>query len=158
MLEHMLPNKMLDDFYVDGLGFYAYNRHLARMVKQLAHRYPKMNLIEIGAGTGGATSVVLDMLESAYSSYTYTDISSGFFENAAARFSSQSDKMVFKTLDVEKPPVNQGYKSGVYDASNSPQPVREMMLMNMRNRLSLRPTSYMQHLTCRTPLSTFALF
>jgi len=48
MLEHMRPNGMLDDFYTESLGLPASNRYLARMIKQLAHRYPRMNFIEIG--------------------------------------------------------------------------------------------------------------
>lgn len=48
MLEHMLPDNMLDDFYTHGLGFATYNQFLARMVNQLAHRYPRMKFIEIG--------------------------------------------------------------------------------------------------------------
>ena len=48
MLEHMRPNGMLDEFYGDSLGLPASNRWLGRMVKQLAHRHPRMNFLEIG--------------------------------------------------------------------------------------------------------------
>ena len=48
MLEHMRPDNMLDDFYSESLGLPATNRYLGRIVKQLAHRYPRMNFIEIG--------------------------------------------------------------------------------------------------------------
>jgi hybrid polyketide synthase/nonribosomal peptide synthetase ACE1 len=44
----MRPDGMLDDFYSDSLGLPATNRYLSRMIMQLAHRYPRMNLIEIG--------------------------------------------------------------------------------------------------------------
>jgi len=48
ILEHMLPDNMLDDFYKKGLGFARYNSFLASMMKQLAHRYPHANILEIG--------------------------------------------------------------------------------------------------------------
>ena len=48
MLEHMRPNGMLDEFYGDSLGLPATNRWLGRLVKQLAHRHPRMNFLEIG--------------------------------------------------------------------------------------------------------------
>ncbi|KAH6844804.1 hypothetical protein B0I37DRAFT_446777 [Chaetomium sp. MPI-CAGE-AT-0009] len=115
ILEHMRPDNMLDDFYSQSLGLPASNRSLGRMVKQLTHRYPRMNFFEIGAGTGSSTQAILDVVDNAYSSYTFTDISSGFFEKAAARFEAAGDKMIFKTFDAEKEPADQGYKPGSYD-------------------------------------------
>ncbi|KAH6628919.1 hypothetical protein F5144DRAFT_655621 [Chaetomium tenue] len=115
ILEHMRPDNMLDDFYSQSLGLPASNRSLGKMVKQLTHRYPRMNFIEIGAGTGSSTQAILDVVDNAYASYTFTDISSGFFEKAAARFEGAGDKMIFKTFDAEKDPADQGYKPGSYD-------------------------------------------
>lgn len=60
---------------------------------------------------------MLESLDSAYLSYTFTDISSGFFEKAAERFKREGDKLVFKSLDVERPPEDQGYTPGSYDVS-----------------------------------------
>src|SRR4051794_25536480 len=51
----------------------------------------------------------------AFASYTYTDISTRFFETAQEVFSAYSDKMIFKTLDIEKDIVQQGYTEGTYD-------------------------------------------
>lgn len=48
ILEHMLPNGMLDDFYRQGLGFARYNSFLAGMMKQMTHRYPHAKILEIG--------------------------------------------------------------------------------------------------------------
>lgn len=48
ILEHMLPDNMLDDFYKKGLGFARYNSFLASMMKQMAHRYPHARILEIG--------------------------------------------------------------------------------------------------------------
>lgn len=52
----------LFDFYDTGLGLEIANRHLARMASQLSHRYPRMKVLEIGAGTGGTTRNVLPQL------------------------------------------------------------------------------------------------
>ena len=48
ILEHMLPNNMLDDWYKKGLGFTRYNSFLASMMKQVTHRYPHARILEIG--------------------------------------------------------------------------------------------------------------
>src|SRR5438128_1391633 len=68
-----------------------------------------------GAGTGGVTKTIIKQLGKAFNSYTYTDISSGFFEKAQEVFSDHSDYMNFKTLDVEKDPVAQGFQENSYD-------------------------------------------
>lgn len=48
ILEHMLPNGLLDNFYRQGLGFARYNLFLAGMMKQITHRYPHAKVLEIG--------------------------------------------------------------------------------------------------------------
>jgi len=48
-------------------------------VAQIAYRNPSLNIVEVGAGTGATTSAVLREIGDTYSSYTFTDISSGFF-------------------------------------------------------------------------------
>ena len=52
ILEHMLPNGLLDDFYRHGLGFARYNLFLAGMMKQMTHRYPHAKILEIGKRCG----------------------------------------------------------------------------------------------------------
>ncbi|KAL4923070.1 S-adenosyl-L-methionine-dependent methyltransferase [Aspergillus undulatus] len=60
-------------------------------------------------------NIVLDALGNQYASYTYTDISRGFFENARAVFSQHGSKLSFKTLDIESDPVDQGFAEGTFD-------------------------------------------
>ena len=48
ILEHMLANNMLDDWYKEGLGFARYNSFLGSMMKQVTHRYPHARILEIG--------------------------------------------------------------------------------------------------------------
>ena len=50
-----------------------------------------------------------------FSSYTYTDISTGFFEEAQTVFADQAGKMIFKALDIEKDIGEQGYMEYSYD-------------------------------------------
>ncbi|CZR58354.1 related to polyketide synthase [Phialocephala subalpina] len=115
ILEHMMHGNVLIDFYVKGLGLDKYTDFLSNAVLQLAHRHANMNILEIGAGTGGVTKTIVKQLGRTFNSYTYTDISSGFFEKAQEVFSEHSDCMIFKTLDVEKDPIAQGYQEGSYD-------------------------------------------
>ncbi|KAH7322436.1 putative hybrid NRPS/PKS enzyme [Stachybotrys elegans] len=146
ILEHMLPDNMLDDFYKKGLGFDQYNQFLAAMMKQMVHRYPHARILEIGAGTGGATKAVLGSIGKKMSSYTYTDISLGFFEKAAELFKAYSGKMIFKTLDVEKNPAQQGYEPHSYDiiiASNVLHATASMQKTLENTRKLLKPGGYL---------------
>ncbi|KAI1463640.1 putative hybrid NRPS/PKS enzyme [Daldinia caldariorum] len=115
MLEHMIQDNMLNDFYVVAHGMPRYTAYLASMARLVTHRNPHMNVLEIGAGTGGATKSFLKELGNSFSTYTFTDISSGFFAKAEQVFASYSAKMKFKVLDIEKDIEEQGFADGSFD-------------------------------------------
>ncbi|XP_044716927.1 AMP-binding enzyme domain-containing protein [Hirsutella rhossiliensis] len=142
MLEHMIKDDVLNRFYKFGLGFQRANGYLSRIAKQIAHMHPRMRILEIGAGTGGATKGILETLGTAFESYTFTDISTGFFEAAAEAFAPWTAKMLFKPLNVEKDPAAQGFTEASYDfiiASNVLHATKSLT-QTMRNaRRLLKP-------------------
>ncbi|KAL5325443.1 hypothetical protein ACEPPN_006568 [Leptodophora sp. 'Broadleaf-Isolate-01'] len=145
-LQVLLKDDMLDRLYVEGVGFADGNLDLEILVKQLAHRYPRMKVLEVGAGTGGTTRAALSAIRDQYASYMYTDISAGFFENAKTKFSEHSSKMSFKILNIEKDPVDQGFDEGAYDmviASNALHATRSMKDTLSHCRRLLRPGGYL---------------
>ncbi|KAK3988690.1 lovastatin nonaketide synthase [Cladorrhinum sp. PSN332] len=157
ILEHMRPNNMLDDFYVHGLGLSRLNVFLTGMMTQLVHRYPHARILEIGAGTGGATKSVLSAIGNTMSSYMYTDISAGFFDKAADVFAAYRDKMTFKVLDIERSPASQGFELGSYDiiiASNVLHATAILQRTMEHTRQLLRPGGYvvLAELTNNEPL------
>ncbi|KAL4802595.1 hypothetical protein BDV18DRAFT_163998 [Aspergillus unguis] len=82
------------------------------------HNRPTMRVLEIGAGTGGATAAILPALHGAhgerlYESYTYTDISTAFFEGAEERFASY-EGIEYRPLDITENIGPQGF-NGSYD-------------------------------------------
>lgn len=79
-----------------------------------------MRILEIGAGTGGATLQLLEHCspygERFASEYAFTDLSSGFFEVARiSTLKKWAHMLTFKTLDLEKDPIAQGFKEHGYD-------------------------------------------
>jgi SAM-dependent methyltransferase len=115
ILQYMMRNNMLERYYTEAIGYPILNNVGTGLMAQLSHKFPRMNILEVGAGTGSATASILGRIGEAYTSYTYTDISSGFFERAGERFQGHAHKMVFKTLDISKDPIAQGFNEQGYD-------------------------------------------
>ncbi|KAF3063606.1 Lovastatin diketide synthase LovF [Daldinia childiae] len=87
--------------------------------KLLSHSRPNMRILEVGAGTGGTTEMILRTLvredgHPPYSVYTFSDISAGFFPQAKERF-SYAPNMDYKVFDISKSPFDQGFTAGTYD-------------------------------------------
>ncbi|OCT53827.1 putative polyketide synthase [Cladophialophora carrionii] len=114
-IDLLLKDDVLADTYAYGQRCCDYGDFL----KVLGHSRPNMKILEIGAGTGGMTSTILPLLKNAngdrlYGSYTYTDISAGFFVSAKERFQA-FDQMSFNILDISANPLMQGFEKGHYD-------------------------------------------
>ncbi|KAF3491688.1 Polyketide synthase-nonribosomal peptide synthetase [Arthroderma uncinatum] len=145
ILEVMDKDDMLNRFYMADLGCTRINKFLAQMVHQISFKFPRSNILEIGAGTGGTTWDILNMIESDFALYTYTDISAGFFSRATKKFSKFARKMVFKTFDVEKEPKIQGFGEHSYDiiiAANVFHATRNLNATLQNVRSLLRPGGY----------------
>ncbi|TDZ13320.1 Polyketide synthase-nonribosomal peptide synthetase [Colletotrichum orbiculare MAFF 240422] len=119
-IEVSMQDKLLNEYYPKALGMAESTDHLARTVKQMTHRYPHLDILEVGAGTGGATKAVLEAVGDRFASYVFTDVSSGFFPTAQEYFhhhhpSETSSRIEYKVLDISKDPVEQGFRAQGYD-------------------------------------------
>ena len=82
---------------------------------------PHLNMLEIGAGTGGAMLPILEGLSSTgtrspkFANYDFTDLSPAFFDNGKKKVAKWSQLVTFKSLDIESDPLQQGYELGSYD-------------------------------------------
>lgn len=114
-IEVVMQDGLLDELYESGLGVKEAYPQLGRLIDLLAHANPRQKIIEIGAGTGGASRIVMDVLlartgTKRYRRYRYSDISSAFLANAKLKFSTCRD-IDYSVLDIEKCPIQQGYQS-----------------------------------------------
>ncbi|MCJ1357871.1 MAG: hypothetical protein MMC33_007867 [Icmadophila ericetorum] len=115
ILEHIMKDGMLDQYYVESLGLRPYTTFLAQVIGQITHVHPHLRMLEIGAGTAGATKSILPKIDGAFDRYTFTDISSGFFETARRVFTEFAGRMTFEVLDAEKDVAEQGFQEQSYD-------------------------------------------
>ncbi|TLD29263.1 hypothetical protein PspLS_03907 [Pyricularia sp. CBS 133598] len=93
--------------------------------KLLSHSQPGLRILEVGSGTGGTTEMILRNLVRptgglpAYSVYTFSDISAGFFPQARERF-SYAPNMEYRVFDISKNPFDQGFQPDTYDVILAP--------------------------------------
>lgn len=117
-LSLMLEGDLLYRLYRDASAQRC-EAHMSKYLKLLGYKNPRMKILEIGAGTGGATISVVNALTGEdgplFESYDFTDISSGFFEKAEVLFKDNAEKMRFKRLNIEDDPVEQGFDEASYD-------------------------------------------
>jgi acyl transferase domain-containing protein/cyclopropane fatty-acyl-phospholipid synthase-like methyltransferase/acyl carrier protein len=76
-----------------------------------------VNILEVGAGTGGTSRAVLEGL-APYADrvrYVYTDISRSFLLHAEKTFRPQHRFVECRLLDVEREPTDQGFGRGEFD-------------------------------------------
>ncbi|KAL4788911.1 putative polyketide synthase [Aspergillus venezuelensis] len=110
----------LADRYYDLMLGNPYHSHpVSAYIDQLSFKNPSMKIMEIGAGTGGQTSRILETLASdevmKCLRYDYTDISPSFFPRAKERFEQYADVLCFRVCDISLDPASQGFECGSYD-------------------------------------------
>lgn len=130
--------------YQDSLTFGGMNARLQRVVAELWRDVPigrHLNILEIGAGTGGTTAALLPHLPAAHTTYVFTDVSALFTAKARQRFADYPF-MHYRVLDVEAPPDDQGFVAASYDliiAANVLHATRDLRQTLAHVRGLLRP-------------------
>lgn len=112
-LNLLFADSILSDFYSSFHSNQELLASAAEQVELLAHKFPAMRVLEVGAGTGSATEHVLRRLGNRVAEYVYTDVTPSFFLKAKERFPSLH--LTFKVLDISRDPLAQGYKEGEFD-------------------------------------------
>lgn len=114
-LSIMMRDNMLETFYRTFEPSKLANEYCADIARELAFQNPNMRIIEVGAGTGSATTSVLHALGLNFAHYDFTDISTAFFQRAKDEQNQWGNKISYLKLDIEKDPVTQGFQYEIYD-------------------------------------------
>ncbi|KAF5675208.1 polyketide synthase [Fusarium circinatum] len=146
ILKYITKDNMLNNVYKEGFSLNLINKYIAHITAQIAHRYPRMNILKIGAGTGSVTQEILPRLGSAFSTYTYTNVSGSFFNTAQERFKDFTNRIIFKTFNINISPGSQGFTKGTYNlilASNVLHATSEREEIIKHVRSFLKPGSFL---------------
>jgi NADPH:quinone reductase-like Zn-dependent oxidoreductase/SAM-dependent methyltransferase len=164
-LETALEGGLLVDLYTSGLGVSRVYPLMQNLIHLLAHRSPRMKILEIGAGTGGATSRALQTLEAEspfkrYRDYTFSDLVSSFLSHAQQKFAACGG-IKYSVLDIEQDPMEQGFTQD-YDLIIAAQVLHTTQnlgrtLEHVRKLLKPGGRLLLLELTKAHPLATFAL-
>ena len=125
-LNVMFADTLLDRVYDEAAGLGDIPKLFPAYLQKLYRTSNNLRILEIGAGTGASTAVVLEQLSAMAEAegevlstrviqYTFTDISAGFFEKAKERFAPWMDIMEYKTYNAERDAASQGLATGTYD-------------------------------------------
>jgi acyl transferase domain-containing protein/2-polyprenyl-3-methyl-5-hydroxy-6-metoxy-1,4-benzoquinol methylase len=120
-LQYMLENDMLSKLFTEGMVLKAGLQMFERWFDLQGHKHPDMKILEVGGGTGSITLPILKILSEEggsvprFNSYSFTDITSGWFDKAEERFKDWKAWMEYKTLDIEKDPLQQEFPLESFD-------------------------------------------
>lgn len=122
-LELMFTTKGAESLYHFLAGDQMRDGRFKKFLDLASHETPALKILEVGAGTGSITRHILGDLQqlekatgqSRFHSYTFTDVSSTFFEAAKHQFGDVQGRLSFQTLDLEREPADQGFDTGAYD-------------------------------------------
>lgn len=116
------------------------------MLALLNYVTAESNTERTGAGTGGATKSILKRIDGRFDTYTFTDISSGFFAAAAEDFEAHKSDMIFKTFDLEQDATAQNFEVHTFDiviASLVVHATKDIRRSLQKARSLLKPGGYL---------------
>lgn len=120
----------------------------------------KIRVLEVGAGTGGATGAILATLRAsnAHFSYCFTDVSPSLVHTARAVFNGDHDDIIFAVLDIEmEPPSDFESAFHVIIAANCVHATQNLNRSLTNLRRMLRGDGVLALIEITEPLSMFDL-
>ncbi|TGJ84019.1 hypothetical protein E0Z10_g4733 [Xylaria hypoxylon] len=111
---------LTEEWYMNGLVLKPFGLHLSRMVKQIVHRYPHMNILELASSMGAATKAVLQEVGPSFASYTVAAPNPALWNSEQKWLEAYKHKISFKPLDLTLDLPSQGFAESTYDLIVAP--------------------------------------
>lgn len=166
----MFEDDLLGRYYRDSAPLMRNYLQTAMLVNNIAHENPQLRILEVGAGTGGASFPILEVLGGCngetprFKDYLFTDISDEHFGAAQSQLKHSLKSLVtFRTLDIDLDPIAQGFEPEQFDliiASNVLHLTKQLRQTMNNIRTLLKPGAKLLTMDITTPtaqLFPFAL-
>ncbi|KLU88199.1 hypothetical protein MAPG_07186, partial [Magnaporthiopsis poae ATCC 64411] len=166
-LDIVFGDRAAENVYRYSEGSRRCAAQLCSYLDALAHKNPKMKILEVGSGTGGTTGPVLDTLANVsdgtrrFGHYDFTDVSPSFFEHAREAFKDHEENMSYRIFNIDNDPVEQGFEAGCYDlvlAANVLHATKDMARTLTNVRRLLKPGGKLLVLELTNPDVSFGAF
>ena len=146
--EVLFPNSSLDlveNLYRSLPDADSIMSEVARIASSAGSAAQPLRILEIGAGTGATSAVVLKALDASplHARYVYTDVSSAFLTHGKRRFAAAYPFLEFSLLDIEEDAVGQRFSPESFDlviAANVLHATRDIRRTLGQVRGLLRPS------------------
>lgn len=147
---------------IGGLGLPKARNLAAAAIAQVAHRYPHMNIIQIGAGkVSGTNSIFEHLKESSFDSYTVSDSSVENLNEVQCHL-GQDRRLKYLVLDIEKETVSENSELGSYElvvvASDIWPRLRDSITVLQNCRRLLRPGGFLLVVSRTNQQSAYAQY
>ena len=115
LVEGTNQGNKITDFFNEVLA----NTVIAYIHERQAHGAEALRILEIGAGTGGTSAMLLAKLRELHGhpvrEYCYTDISRGFLLHGEQVYGAANPFLTCRLFNVEEPLANQAVPAGAFD-------------------------------------------
>ena len=120
LVEDIYKNNPVSDYFNEVLAntVTAYIEERLKQDQASESGQTQIRIIEIGAGTGGTSTMVFQKLkpyQAHIQEYCYSDISKAFLIHAEKEYGSQNPYLTYQIFNVEAPIAGQGIQAGGYD-------------------------------------------
>ncbi|KAI0165341.1 hypothetical protein GGR52DRAFT_558385 [Hypoxylon sp. FL1284] len=137
---------MYCDYAFNCMDYLMMRDVTSRLVNRIANMQPgeTLKVLEMGAGTGGTTSIMAPFLATLDRpvEYTFTDISASMVANARQTFGRRYSFMKFAVHDIEKSPAEELKDQHIILASNAVHATHNLAVSLRNIRQALRPDGF----------------
>ncbi|KAE8364489.1 hypothetical protein BDV27DRAFT_157795 [Aspergillus caelatus] len=147
-----LCESVYHNYPLNRIGFETIRDVIVQAIKHIHIEKAPLKVLELGAGTGSLTSILLPLLASLDIpvEYTFTDLSSSLVAQARRTLGKKYSFMKFAVQDIEKPPSKEiAAQQHIIVASNAVHATRSLEDSTRNIRQALRPDGFLMMLEMR---------
>ncbi|ROW16969.1 hypothetical protein VPNG_01408 [Cytospora leucostoma] len=111
---NVLPS-MLPSIIQEAQLLHNFRQHLAKIVKQIAHRFPRMNVLDLTLSEWAFTENILDGLHDSFTSYRVPGDTLPLNLSHRCPSLHDSQKVSMEALDLDAEPADMAASPGTYD-------------------------------------------